>query len=41
MFANPTLKTVKMKNNQFELHAKDEKTDKYREKTVIMEDAPE
>lgn len=26
MFANPTLKTVKMKNNQFELYSKDEKT---------------
>ena len=26
MFANPTLKTVKMKDNQFKLHSTDEKT---------------
>ena len=29
MFANPTLETVKMKNNQFKLYPKDEKTDEY------------
>ena len=29
MFANPALKTVKMKNNQFELYSKDEKTHEY------------
>ena len=27
MYANPTLETVKMKNNQFKLHPKDEKAD--------------
>ena len=26
MYANPTLETVEMKNNQFKLHSKDEKT---------------
>ena len=29
MYANPTLKTVTMKNNQFELHSKDEKNHEY------------
>ena len=29
MLANPTLETVKMKNNRFKLYPKDEKTDEY------------
>jgi LPS export ABC transporter protein LptC len=29
MYANPTLETVKMKNNQFKLYPTDEKTDEY------------
>ena len=35
MFANPTLKTVKMKNNQFELYSKDEKTQHEYHQTAI------
>ena len=31
MFANPTLETVKMKNNQFKLYPKDEKADENHE----------
>lgn len=29
MYANPTLETVEMRNNQFELYPKDEKTDEH------------
>lgn len=31
MYANPTLKTVKMRDNQFKLHSTDEKTHEYDE----------
>ena len=34
MYANPTLKTVKMKNNQFKLHSKDEKTHEYHQTPI-------
>lgn len=34
MYAHPTLKTVKMKNNQFKLHSKDEKTHEYHQTPI-------
>ena len=37
MYANPTLETVKMKNNQFKLYPKDEKTDEYHKTSVVPE----
>ncbi len=37
MYANPTLETVKMKNNRFKLYPKDEKTDKYHRTPVVQE----
>ena len=37
MFANPTLKTVTMKDNQFKLHSTDEKTHEYHETPIEPE----
>ena len=37
MFANPTLETVKMKNNQFKLYPKDEKADENYETPITPE----
>lgn len=37
MFANPTLETVKMKNNEFKLYPKDEKADENYETPVAPE----
>ncbi len=37
MFANPTLETVKMKNNRFTLYSKDEKIDEYHKTTIEPE----
>ena len=37
MYANPTLETVEMKNNQFKLYPKDEKTDEYHKTPVAPE----
>ena len=37
MYANPTLRTVKMKNNQFELHPKDEKAHEYHQTPIEPE----
>ena len=37
MYANPTLETVEMKNNQFKLYPKDEKTDEYHKTPVMPE----
>ena len=37
MFANPTLETVEMKNNQFKLYPKDEKTDEYDKTPLVPE----
>ena len=34
MYSNPTLKTVKMKNNQFKLHSTDEKTHEYHQTPI-------
>ena len=37
MYANPTLKTVEMKNNQFELYPKDEKTHEHHKTPIEPE----
>lgn len=37
MYANPTLETVEMKNNQFKLYPKDEKTDEYHRTSIVPE----